>query len=190
MIRRPVRSSYWPPGCVFRVNQGVGIHSEQTVMRVLFVSLLVLAFAVEVAVTQTTSPEPSVPLKASNIVGRWRVKFTLAGGGEKNLVFEALAKGSGSFQLQDTALDDKPVLDPQAAVWSFTKNNLSISGDAELPLGTCCRETGTLIFKAKAGSGKSFSGKLVFVTNVDEEESPYKFHSAVGTFTATRLADN
>jgi hypothetical protein len=27
---------------------------------------------------------------------------------------------------------------------------------------------------------------LIFVTSVDEEESPYKFHTIIGTFTATR----
>jgi hypothetical protein len=31
------------------------------------------------------------------------------------------------------------------------------------------------------------SGNLIFVTNIDEEESAYKYHSTVGTFTASRL---
>src|ERR1044071_5375090 len=69
----------------------------------------------------------------------------------------------------------------------LTNNRVSFSGEVELPLGTCCREFGTLMFKGKFASADSIKGSLVFVTSIDEEESPYKFHSAVGTFTATRL---
>ena len=44
------------------------------------------------------------------------------------------------------------------------------------------------MFKGKFASADTIKGSLVFVTSIDEEESPYKFHSLVGTFTATRLA--
>lgn len=128
------------------------------------------------------SPEPSAQL-----AGRWRVKFKFSGSVEKNLIFESKARGAGSFQLLDTGPDDKPVADPQPAAWSqLTNDRVSFSGEAELPIGTCCREMGTLIFKGKFSSNDSMSGKLIFVTSVDEEESPYKFRSVVGTFTATR----
>jgi len=87
--------------------------------------------------------------------------------------------------LLDTGPDDKPVPDPAPAVWSqLTNNRVSFSGETELPLGTCCREIGTLIFKGKFQSNTSIVGKLIFVTNIDEEESPYKYSSRVGTFTA------
>ena len=159
-------------------------------MRVFFISLFLVSIITlqGVAVQATYRQAGSLP-EAMNVVGRWRIKFTLIGGSEKNLVFEAVAKGSGSFQLLDTGPDDKPVVAPQPAAWSLTNTNVSISGEAELPIGTCCRETGTLIFKAKFSSANSITGKLIFVTNIDEEESPYKFRSTVGTFTATRLTN-
>ena len=115
------------------------------------------------------------------------VQFTLLDSKEKNLVFTVQEHGDGTFQLLDTAENDKPVPGNQSAAWSLTNNNLSISGEVELAIGTCCREMGTLIFKSKLSSPNSFSGKLVFVTNVEEDESPYKYKSTVGTFTATRL---
>ena len=90
--------------------------------------------------------------------------------------------------LLDTGPEDKPVHDPLPAVWSsLTNDRVSFSGEAELPIGTCCREIGTIVFKGKFISHNSISGKLVFVTSVDEDESPYKLRSVIGTFTATRL---
>ena len=125
--------------------------------------------------------------QATSPVGRWQVKLTLLDSAEKHLLFTAQENGDGSFQLLDTAPDDKPVKEPKAAAWSLTNGNLSITGEVELPIGSCCRETGTLIFKSKFKNSDSLQGKLIFVTNTDEEESPYKYHSTVGTFTATRL---
>jgi len=127
--------------------------------------------------------QPSAP----SAVGRWQVKFALINTPEKNFVFTAQEGGDGTFQLLDTGPDNKPVLNPQAASWSLANNNLSISGEAELQTGTCCRETGTLILKSKLTSGNSISGRVIFVTNIDEDESPYKYHSTTGWFTATRL---
>ena len=121
------------------------------------------------------------------LAGRWRVKFTMAGL-EKNLILVSRAGGIASFVLQDTAPDDKPVGGSQPAAWSqLTGNRVSFSGEVELPIGTCCREMGTLIFKGRFSSNNSMSGKLVFVTSVDEEESPYKFRTVIGNFTATRV---
>ena len=123
-----------------------------------------------------------------NPVGRWQVKFTVLDTSEKNLVFTAQEGGDGSFQLLDTAPDNKPVPNLHAAAWSLAKGNLSISSEVEIQTGSCCRETGTLILKAKLTSNNSISGKLIFVTNIDEDESPYKYHATVGTFSATRLS--
>ena len=122
------------------------------------------------------------------LTGRWQVSFALNGDAKKSLIFEPKAKGAGSFSLLDTGPDNKPVPDPVSAAWSeLTNNRISFSSEVEMPLGTCCREFGTLMFKGKFESPDSIKGTIVFVTSVDEEESPYKFHSAVGTFTATRL---
>ena len=129
------------------------------------------------------------PPAGGKLAGRWQVSFALNGDAKKNLIFEPKAKGAGSFSLLDTGPDNKPVPDPAPAAWTeLTNNRVSFSGEVELPLGTCCREFGTLMFKGKFESADSIKGTIVFVTSVDEEESPYKFHSAVGTFTATRLS--
>ena len=136
---------------------------------------------------QATVPQTAVTQQAIVAVGRWQVKFVMAGV-EKNLILIAQDKGVASFLLLDTASDDKPLTDGQPAAWSKLSNNrISFSGEVELPIGTCCRELGTLILKGKFTSKNSMAGKLIFVTGVEEEESPYKFRSEVGTFTATRV---
>jgi hypothetical protein len=127
---------------------------------------------------------------SADLAGRWRVKFMIAGV-EKNLILVAQAGGTASFLLLDTAPGDKSIATPLPAAWSQLSNErVSISGETELPLGTCCREIGTLIFKGKFSSSNSISGKLIFVTNTSEEESPYGFHSWVGVFTATRIPND
>jgi hypothetical protein len=133
------------------------------------------------------TPAPA-PAPANSLPGRWRVKFALTDDPEKHLIFEPNADGSGSFQLLDTGPDDKPVAAPARAIWSqLTNDRVSFSGELELPLGTCCREIGTLTFKGKFTSRDTISGRLVFVTSVEEEENPNKFRSKVGTFTAVRV---
>jgi hypothetical protein len=144
-----------------------------------------LFMLISVGAAQTTAPLPSI---SGKLAGRWRVTFSLSGATEKHLIFEANVKGAGSFLLLDTGPDDKPIPDAAPAAWSeLTNNRVSISGEAELPIGTCCREIGTLIFKGKFQSNTLITGGLVFVTSVDEEESPYKYRSHVGTFTARRM---
>jgi len=147
----------------------------------IFLAGHVIAFQPTALRAAATPEQPIVP------VGRWHVKFTMEGV-EKNLILVAEAKGVASFLLLDTAPDNKPIADPQPAAWSqLTNDRISFSGEVELPIGTCCREIGTLIFKGKFTSKNSMAGKLIFVTSVDEEESPYRFRSAIGAFTATRV---
>jgi hypothetical protein len=157
-------------------------------MRRLLLFCLLLILTVCGISGQTSAPKES--LKDTSIVGRWHVKFTLIGGEEKNLDLIAKEHGVAVFELKDTGPDNKPVPTPQPGIWSMSDDKLSVSSNVELPIGTCCRENGTLIFKAKNVSSNSFSGKLIFVTNTDEEESPYKFRSTIGTFSATRLTKN
>jgi len=159
-------------------------------MRYGLISLLLMSvLALQGADLLAAAPQSAAtPERAVNLAGSWRVKFTLKGSNEKNLVFESKPRGIGSFQLLDTGLDDKPVPDLRPAAWSqLTNNRVSFSGEAELPIGTCCREMGTIIFKGKFMSSNSILGKLIFITSVDDEESPYKLRSVVGTFTATRV---
>ena len=142
----------------------------------LFVLIVLSLFAVDVK-AQTTS----------KLQGRWRVTFKMSGL-EKHMIFEGRDDGSGSFKLLDTALDDKPVAQPVPAVWSqLTNDRVSFSGEAELPIGTCCREVGTMIFKGRFTNSNAIQGTMIFVTSVDQEESAFKFRSEVGTFTANRI---
>lgn len=154
--------------------------------RLLYSLTLILLIAIKGFAFQD-APE-TASRQPSDLVGRWKVKFSMMGL-EKNLIVDCRANGVASFQLLDTGPDDKPVPDRKPGAWSrLTNDRISFSGDAELPIGTCCREIGTMIFKGRLSSRDTISGKLVFVTSVDEEESPYKLRSIVGTFTATRLS--
>jgi hypothetical protein len=149
-------------------------------------ALLLVSFAGPGAARGFSPTANQHPVPATKLEGRWRVKFTLSGL-EKNLKFEAKAKGTGLLSLLDTGPDNTPAAGSLPAAWSQLENDrVSFSGEAELPIGTCCREIGTVIFKGRFSSPNMISGKVVFVTSVDEEESPYKLKSAIGTFTATR----
>jgi hypothetical protein len=151
-------------------------------------SLLILLLAVQ-GVALQAAPKPTVTVdQAPILAGRWRVKFTLPGVGEKNLVFDSKAGGSGSFLLLDAGPDDKAAVTPLPAAWSQTTNaRVNFSGEVELPIGTCCRETGTLILKGKFTSSNSISGKAIFVGSSEDGENFNGFRSMVGTFTAIRV---
>src|SRR5260370_21774866 len=140
-----------------------------------FLTFLVLmsVVAVQGMAFQTSSPQATAQLAPElNLAGSWRVKFTLSGTGEKNLVFDAQAKGSGSLLPLDTEPDGKPVAAPLPAAWSQTTNErVNFSGEVELPLGTCCREIGTLVFKGRFASNNSISGKAIFISSTIDEQN-------------------
>lgn len=149
-----------------------------------FICLLILFSTVA---AQQSAP---APVNSAKLTGRWRVTFSLTGDPEKHLIFEVKPKGAGSFTLLDTGPDNQAVPDPAPAVFSEPDNNrVSFSSETELQIGTCCRQWGTLIFKGKFKSSTSIVGGLIFVTSIDEEESPYKYRSHIGTFTATLVTD-
>lgn len=124
------------------------------------------------------------------LTGRWQVKFTFAGRTDMHLILDAKTGGSATFLLLDTTDNGKPEATPRTAAWLQTTNDrLGFSGEVELPFGTCCRETGTVIFKGKFGSNDSVSGKVIFVGSTEEEENPIGFRAMIGTFTATRIPE-
>ena len=131
---------------------------------------------------------PRTISEEKDLTGRWQVKFTFAGRTEMNLIFDAKEKGAGTFLLLDTAADSKPETSPRPAAWLPTTNDrVGFSGEVELPFGTCCRETGTVIFKGKFASNNALSGKVIFVGSTEEEENPIGFRAMIGTFTAKRI---
>jgi hypothetical protein len=148
-------------------------------------SFFLIVIALSLFAVRTVEAQADTP--ASKLRGRWHVTFKMDGL-EKNAIFEASDNGSGSFKLLDTAVDDKPAAHAVPGVWSqLTNDRVSFSGEAELPIGTCCREVGTMIFKGRFTPQNTISGTLIFVTSVDQEESAFKFRSEVGTFTASRV---
>lgn len=158
-------------------------------MRPLFASLILMSVVALQGVALLGMQEIASPSPAGNLVGRWQVKFSLPGIGKKNLIFDAQAKGSGSILLLDAGPDNKPMTIPLPAAWSQTTNNrVSFTSEVELPLGTCCREMGTLIFKGNFDSANSISGKAIFVGSTIDEENFNGFVSTVGSFAATRVA--
>ncbi|HXM34450.1 MAG TPA: hypothetical protein VN920_04645 [Pyrinomonadaceae bacterium] len=162
-------------------------------MRFFFASLMLMSVvAVQGISFQAVSAQVArTPALPAGLTGRWRVKFTLAGVGEKNLVFDSQAKGTGSFLLLDAGPDDKSVAAPLPAAWAQTTNDrVSFSGEVELPIGTCCRETGTLLFKGKIVSGNSITGKAIFITSTIDEENSNGLRTMVGTFTASLVRDS
>jgi hypothetical protein len=139
-----------------------------------------LLIVVLLAIVSPLRPDPT-------LTGRWHVKFTLSAKDEKNLIFEAKPKGTAVFLLLDTGPDNKPVPDPQPAVWSeISEKRVSFASNVELPLGTCCREAGTLIFKGTYTSDNSIKGRAIFIATTTDEENFIGYRSDVGTFTATR----
>jgi hypothetical protein len=122
-----------------------------------------------------------------SLSGRWRVEFALTSGEKKHLVFEGNGKGAGTFLGLDTAEGNKQAPESLPAVWSQTANErVTFSGDIELPLGTCCRELGTLIFKGEFVSDTSLKGRAIFITSTTDDENFIGYRSDVGAFTATR----
>ena len=160
-------------------------------LRPLFTSLVLgLIIVVPGSSFQTTS-QPSPPAQVSNLAGRWRVKFSLSGIGEKNLLFDAQLKGVGSVLLLDTGPENKSVETPLPALWSQIGNDrVNFLSEVELQLGTCCRETGTLILKGKFDSGNSIKGNAIFIASTEDEENFNGYRSTLGTFTATRMPKN
>lgn len=157
-------------------------------LRHLVSSALILLVSFQLGAPRAQQPQEKKPVTVpGSLVGRWQVTFLIEAG-EKHLVLDAKPHGSAVLTLLDTGENNQPVPGHKQAIWSeLTNNRVSFSSELELPLGTCCREIGTVMFKGRFLSNNSIKGKLVFVTSVDEDESPYKLRSDVGTFTATRL---
>ena len=131
------------------------------------------------------------PTQNEALVGRWKVTFTFANAGAKNLVLDAHANGDASVLLLDSGPDNKPATKSLPATTSVTTNGrVNFSSEVELPYGTCCQEIGTLIFKGTFGSNNSISGKVIFVGSTEEPENPLGYRSMLGSFSAVRIQDS
>lgn len=145
----------------------------------LFFSLAVNAFA------QTKEEgESLVPIAG------WNVSYTLIGPTttiSRQLVFISYSNGTGSFRLVGPRTTWTPtMLFP--AVWDRVTNEfISFSSEVEFPVGNCCRETGTLIFKGNSSETGVIAGSVIFVTNVPNTTGTVPYVIKSGTFIATPL---
>jgi hypothetical protein len=125
---------------------------------------------------------------AAPVVGAWDVTVTWQEANySQQLVFIAMAGGTGSFRILGPRITTQPpVVHP--AVWAkpFT-GFMSFSGEVEFPRGNCCRETGTLLFKGVQTSNGTINGRAMFVSDISIVATPGAFQTRVGTFTAVPL---
>ena len=137
------------------------------------------ALAQDKAQAETASRSP--------VITGYAVSFTLSGLGQRQLTFLATPDNRGTFRFQGrTTWEPQSVTRP--AVWDrITPTLISFAGEAEFPLGNCCRETGTLIFKGSIALNGVITGHVVFVTNTPEPTNPTGFVTRAGEFTATPL---
>jgi hypothetical protein len=151
----------------------------------LYLSLLILLMIAAVSPAfQTPAPSTIDP------TGLWSVSFTLPSVGVKDLTLACHANHTALFKLNDPGATDNSAVAGVPAVWSPISNSrIDVSGEVELPLGTCCREVGTLILKGTSSSANAISGKALFVGTTTDEENFNGFRSLTGTFTATRKSN-
>ena len=148
-----------------------------------FLSLVILLLiaAVSPAARQTPAPTSIDP------TGKWNVSFALPGISAKEMELTCHSNHTAVFKLNDPTATDKSVVDGVPAVWSpFSSGRINFSGEVELPIGTCCREVGTLVLKGTSTSANAISGKVVFIGTTTDEENFNGFRSLTGTFKATR----
>lgn len=124
-----------------------------------------------------TSPVP---------VAAWDVTFSLSGNVSRRLTFISLSNGTGTFRLVGPRTTT-PVPPTVPAVWARpTPGFMSFSGEVQLPIGNCCRETGTLMFKGIQNTANgTITGRAIFASDL----TPTTTNGGIyfGTFVATPL---
>ena len=136
----------------------------------------------------------ALPLAAQNSpvpVAGWNVSYTLPGPTTANtsrqLIFMSFSNGTGTFRMigPRTSTTTQTVF-PAVYDW-VTPDYISFTGEVELPIGNCCREAGTLIFKGTASNTGLISGPVIFVVSMPLATSPQPYVIRTGFFTATPL---
>lgn len=148
--------------------------------------LCCLVFSLSLNAFSQTKEESILPVP----VAGWNVQFNLLGPTgattSRQLLFMSFSDGTGSFRILGPRTWTTQTLFP--AVWNrVTTDFISFSGEAEFPIGNCCRETGTLIFKGSTSQTGVISGAVIFVTNVPGTGTPTPYVIRTGTFVATPI---
>ena len=136
----------------------------------------------------------ALPLAAQNSpvpVAGWSVSYTLPGPTTSNtsrqLIFISLTNGTGTFRMigPRTTTTTQTVF-PAVYDW-VTPDYISFTSEVELPIGNCCREAGTLIFKGTRSDTGVITGPVIFVVSLPMAASPQPYVIRTGSFTATPL---
>ena len=141
--------------------------------------LVVLVLLCALPVFSQNSPVP---------VAGWDVTFTLENGLSRRLTFISMSNGTGTFRIigpRSTTQVNTIV----PAVWSRPVPGLmSFSGEVQLPIGNCCRETGTLMFKGtQSTAGGTITGRAIFASDLSPTTTPTGNGVQFGTFVAAPL---
>lgn len=148
-------------------------------MRLKNTLLVVLVFLCALPVFSQNSPVP---------VAGWDVTFTLENSLSRRLTFISMSNGTGTFRI----IGPRPTTTATGivpAVWSRPVPGLmSFSGEVQLPVGNCCRETGTLMFKGTQNTTSGIiTGRAIFVSDLSPTTTPAGNGVQFGTFVATPL---
>ena len=136
----------------------------------------------------------ALPLAAQNSpvpVAGWSVSYILPGPTTANtsrqLIFISLSNGTGTFRMigPRTTTTTQTVF-PAVYDW-VTPDYISFTSEVELPIGNCCREAGTLIFKGTRSDTGVITGPVIFVVSLPMAASPQPYVIRTGSFTATPL---
>lgn len=121
-------------------------------------------------------------------VAGWDVTFNLENGLTRRLTFISLSNGTGTFRIigPRTTTTVNTIV---PAVWSRpVPGFISFSGEVQLPIGNCCRETGTLMFKGtQSSAGGTITGRAIFASDFSPTTTPTANGIQFGTFVATPL---
>jgi len=148
-------------------------------MRLKITLLVVFVFLCALPIFSQNSPVP---------VAGWDVTFNLDSNLTRRLTFISMSNGTGTFRIIGPRATT-PVTTIVPAVWSRPVPGLmSFSGEVQLPIGNCCRETGTLMFKGtQSSAGGTITGRAIFVNDLSPTTTPTGNGIQFGTFVATPL---
>ena len=154
--------------------------------------LIILAATLLIAAASITAQDKSETESSSSVpVGGWDVTFSLLSPttvtNTRRLMFMSFSDGTGTFRIigPRTTWTTQTIF---PSVWrSLTPSFMSFSGEVEFPIGNCCREAGTLVFKGTRANDGTMSGPVLFITSNPIVATPAPYTIRTGTFVATPL---
>ena len=147
---------------------------------ILLPAALIVLFAIPIAAQN--SPVP---------VAGWNVSYALVSTTPvitpRQILFMSFSNGTGTFRIVGPRTTTTTQTTFPAVYDWVTPDFISFSSEVELPVGNCCRETGTLIFKGNRSNTGEISGSVLFVVNMPGTAAPNPYVIRTGTFIATPI---